>query len=168
MEVRFIKNGEFDRVRDLIIALQTWQQMAICPRLPTCEDIRMELSHRSASTDSIIPNNLATYIAVAIDNSKEKLGDDSYIVGYILYNHAFTIQCGPHIWLSSFFIEEAYRNRGLGKKFMEFIRLHAKTRGVDRIDVPTMNNNVNGNAFYDRYSAIYVNEEYQMMMKTID
>lgn len=168
MEIRFVKSDELSRVRDLLIALQTWQKMAICPRLPTSQQIERELSHKDKDTGEIVPNNLATYTAVAVDKSKEGLGDYSHIVGYVLYGHAFSILDGPYFWLSSFFIEEGYRQKGLGKKFMEFMRLHGKLIGFNRIDVPTMNNNIGGNAFYDKYSATYVNEEYQMMMKSIN
>lgn len=159
---------EVARVRQLVIDLQTWQKMKVCPRLPTVENFENELTHYDMDTGEIFPNNLGTFTAVAIDESKKDLSGNQYIVGYIMYSNSFSIIDGGHFWLNSFFIEQEYRKQGLGKKLMDFVRIHALASGFTRLDVPVMNDNINGLKFYAKYSAKLVNEEYHIMSKKID
>lgn len=167
--IRFMDagNSEVKRVCDLVNELQRWQKMKCCPRLPEPQDLVNELTRDGAR--GRISNNKNTYTSVAIDKRKiTGSSGASYLVGYMIYSFSFSIIDGMKIWINSFYIEEAYRAQGLGKMFMEFLKIHASTMGIKTVDVPVMNDNEFGLKFYSRYNSRLVNEEFQIMAMPIE
>lgn len=167
-KLRFMQVDELDRVSELIHSLQKYQQIAYCPRLPSKEDLVKELIHKDEKTGKFVPNNYGTYTVVAIDLTRLSEPNKQYIVGYLIYSQVISIIHGRHFYMNSFFIDEKYRRRGLGKKFMEFMRIHALATGNKHVDVPFMNNNHQGQSFYKSHGAYLVNEEYQLVGKEIE
>lgn len=167
-KIRFMQDGEANRLSELVVSLQVYQKMKKCPRLPTGEDLTRELTHKDQ--DGIYqPNNFGTFTALAIDMDKTTTpGDHSNIVGYLVYIQSFSIIHGRTFYITSFFIEEKYRRHGLGRKFIEFLRLHGKLVGNYGFDVPFMNDNHIGQKFYRSYGSYLVNEEYFLMKASID
>ncbi len=55
---------------------------------------------------------------------------------------------GKSIEIDHVFIEEAYRNQGLGKKFMHWVYEYANTRGVEAIELNTYVQNHASHKFY--------------------
>lgn len=159
-----MKPDEVGRVNDLVIALHDHQNMANVPRVPTKEDARRELLYEDALTGELKSNNKRTFVVVACDLSKEHDPDHKDVIGYLIYGQSFSIMRGRGFWLTSFFIEQEYRSHGLGKKMINFIKLHALKSGSPTLDVGYMNANIAGQRFYARFGSRNVNEDYQMMM----
>lgn len=159
--------GETDRVAELVKALQVYQKMKDCPRIPTGEDLVRELTHQDASGNKR-PNNFGTFTVVAVGTSKSTEASHSDIVGYLIYTQAFSIIRGRYFYINSFFIEEQYRRHGLGRKFIEFLKLHSELVGNDGFDVPFMNNNFIGQKFYKGYGSYLVNEDYHLVSLEFD
>lgn len=167
LKVRSMKVDEAARVGQLVRALQSYQNMKCIPRLPTDDDMKREIVHEN-EPGSWLPNKYGTYTAVAIDNSKLNEPDNAHVVGYLIYSQSFSIIHGRLFWINSFFIQEEYRRHGLGKKFMEYVRLHATSTGNKWIEVPFMNDNRIGQKFYKQYGAFLVNDEQQLMGIQLD
>lgn len=163
-KIRCMRPDEACRVHQLVLALQSHQKMKNVPRLPCSDDMVNELTGRN-KTGEWIGNNKGTFVAVAIDETKENSPSKEYVIGYLIYSQSFSHLHGKNFWMNSFFIQEEYRRHGLGKKFMEYLKQHAIATGNKHIDVPFMNNNEAGQKFYANFGARLVNNEYQMLMK---
>lgn len=157
---------ETPSIAELIAALDDHQKMFGVTRIPNKQDLDNELTHKNEKTSAIIGNKYGTYTVVAIDTNKlqqTSINNYDYIVGYMIYYQAFSILDGRYFYMTSFFIEQEYRLHGLGRKFMEFMRLHALATDNKRVDIPFMNNNEIGIKFYSKYGSYLVNNEYQIM-----
>lgn len=167
--IRPMLTTELDAVHELILGLQSWQKMKNCPRLPRVEDLEQELTHTPVGHRRPLPNNKGTFTVVAIDKYKMlSISPRSYVAGYLMYTRSFSILEGQSLWINSFFIREDYRKQGLGKKLIEFMRVHASFWGIDKFHVPVMNNNEDGLKFYARYFAEKENDRFQIMCKQVD
>lgn len=151
---------EIARVSSLVRSLQAYQKMKRCERLPSTEDFQAELSHERPEDGARIANNFGSWTIVAVDTNRLDDPDKAYIVGYMIYSRRFSVIHGVQLYITSFFIEENFRRHGLGRKFMEFIKLHGRMMGCKNIDVPFMNDNIIGQKFYKCHGAELVNEEY--------
>lgn len=165
-EIRMMKVEEVDRVSELVRSLQRYQKMQHCPRLPNGQDFERELTHTDESGHQLA-NNFGTFTAVAVDKNRLNEQDFGYIVGYLMYMQSYSIVEGRKFYITSFFIDENYRRHGLGKKFIEFLQVHANSVGCESFDVPFMNNNFIGQKFYKSYGAYLVNDDYYLMKKDI-
>lgn len=167
IKLRFMRPDEAHKVAELIFALQKHQKMEKLPRIPSGQEIEHELTYKDEKTGTILANKNGTYTIVAIDVKKSQNDDGGnnydYIIGYMIYYQAFSILDGRYFYMTSFFIEQEYRLQGLGKKFMEFMRLHALATDNKRVDIPFMNNNEIGIKFYSKYGSYLVNNEYLIM-----
>jgi ribosomal protein S18 acetylase RimI-like enzyme len=167
-KIRFVRPNEMGRLSQLIAALQNYQNMKGVASLPSKEELEEDLT-RHDEQGELIANNKGTFVAVAVDKSKteENHPDQSYIVGYLIYTQGYSTTQGRLMYINSFFIEEAYRRHGLGKKFMRFFGLHARLLGNEKFDVPFMKNNHNGQSFYKKMGAYLVDDEYQLSLMHI-
>lgn len=167
-KIRFLKPNEAGRLSELIGGLQTYQNMKGVTKVPEEDDLKRDLFHRDED-GNIVTNNKGTFVAVAIDTSKpeDASPDQSYLVGYLIYTQDYSIMHGRQMYINSFFIEDAYRRHGIGKKFMRFFRLHARLLGSDRFDVPFMKDNHIGQKFYKTMGAYLVDDEYKLHLMPI-
>lgn len=166
-KLRFMKADEVGRVAELVRGLQAYQKMKECPRLPDAKDFSRELTHQN-QTGSWMGNNFGTFVVVAIDLTLLEQPNSAAIVGYLIYTQAYCILNGRHFYMNSFFIQEGYRHHGLGTKFMNFMQIHAKKVGNNRVDVPFMNDNFIGQKFYAKYGASSVKDEYEVLSININ
>lgn len=166
-KIRCMRPDEARRVNQLVLALQSHQKMKDVPRLPSDIDMENELTRRDENGEWMANNN-GTFVAVAIDETKQNSPSKEYVIGYLIYSQSFSHLHGRYFWMNSFFIQEEYRRHGLGKKFMEYMKQHAIATKNKHIDVPFMNNNEAGQKFYAKYGARLVNNEYQMLVKGLD
>lgn len=166
-KVRCMKPEEVERVRELVISLQLHQKMQNCPRLPSVDDLKGELLYKTED-GRLMASNRGTFTVVAVDTTKCNEPNFAYIVGYLIYSQSFSILWGRYFFMNSFFIEENYRGFGLGRKIMEYVRLHLMAIRNNGVDVPFMNNNILGQKFYSNYGATLVNHEYQVMNIMLD
>lgn len=147
----------------LIGDLQTLQQLSGVKRIPSEDDIANELVHTNED-DIKVGNNMAVFVACAIDTTKlDQIKDKSYIVGYCVYLQMYSILHGRQLYMTSLFIEEAYRCHGLGNLLMQFMRLHGQKLGNDRFDVPFMLKNKIGIKFYQKMGATLCSNEYNLV-----
>lgn len=166
-KVRCMKPEEIGRVCELVNSLQVHQKMKHCPRLPSVDELRNELVYRTEDGKLMASNN-GTFTVVAVDMSRYNEPNYAYIVGYLIYSQSFSIIWGRSFFMNSFFIDEKYRGSGLGKKLMEYVRLHFVANRNNRVDVPFMNDNKLGQKFYSKYGATLVNDEFQLMKIMLD
>ena len=76
-----------------------------------------------------------------------KTGDA--VIGYIVLTFGFSFEYrGRDAFIDEFFIKEAFRNKGIGKKTMEFVEQKAKELGVNAIHLEVEKNNEKGNKLY--------------------
>lgn len=158
--VRSMRVDEVGRVKELVHALQHYQQMKRCPRLPTEQQLYDELTHEDPHTGTRLPNNNGTYVIVAVDNMRVSEPEHKCIVGYMIYTQAFSPIQGRKFYMTSFFIEESYRRHKLGTKMIEHLKAHGRSMGIYSFDVPFMNDNVIGQKFYAKLGARLVSHEY--------
>lgn len=161
-KLRFMRPQESCRVSELVNALQLYQNIRECPRLPSSEDLLNELTH-TTKEGVVVGNNFGTFVVVAIDLNRLDEPNNAGVIGYLIYTQGFCILNGRHFYMNSFFIQEGYRHHGLGTKFIKFMKLHGLSVGVSRVDIPFMNNNTIGQKFYKRFGSFMVNEEYEIM-----
>lgn len=166
-KIRFLQPNEAGRLSELIGGLHAYQDMEGVTEVPSEEDLKRYLIHLDED-GKLVTNIKGTFVAVAIDKSKE--ADDNkyqHLVGYLIYSQSYSIMHGRQMYISSFFVEDAYRRHGLGNKFMTFLRLHAKLLGADRTDVPCRKVNYVGLDFYKKFGAYMVNYEYQLYSMSV-
>lgn len=164
-KIRAMKPEEVKRVNDLVLALHDHQNMTEVPRVPNGDDAKKELLYKDPVTGQSKCNNKGIFVVVACDTTKANDPDHKDIIGYLIYVQSYSVVRGKYFWLSSFFIEEDYRSHGIGKKMINFIRLHGLKSGNLLMDVGYMNLNTAGQRFYARFGSKNVNEDYQMMMR---
>lgn len=162
-----MKPEEVGKVCELVKSLQNYQKMKHCPRLPNEDQLRNELIYRTED-GKLMANNNGTFSVVAVDTTRVEEPNYACIVGYLIYSQSFSIIWGRSFFMNSFFIQEGYRGYGLGKKIMEYVKLHFVANRNNRVDVPFMNNNVLGQKFYSKYGATLVNDEFQVMNILLD
>lgn len=167
IEIRAIKVEELGRLCKLIHDLHDYQSMEHVNRMPSEEEIRQELSHKVENSDKLKANNMCTYPIVAVDKTRLNEPNHDYIIGYMIYTHSFSIIHGRCLFLTSFFIEENYRRKGIGKKIMEYIHLQALVLKAKHFDVSYMNNNYKGLNFYRSFGAYSCNKDYEMMIMKV-
>lgn len=160
-KIRFMRPDEVVRITQLINDLHEYQRMKGVEKPPNEEACKQDLLHRNERGE-LVANNRGTFVAVAIDKSKEKenCADQSYIIGYLIYTQSFFLKHGRQMYVNSFFIDNNYRRHGIGTLFMRFFSLHARLLGNDRFDVPFMKNNYIGQKFYKRLGAYPVDDQY--------
>ena len=76
--------------------------------------------------------------------------------GYASIIFQFSIWKGKsYIYLDDFYIQPAWRNKGIGLEIMTLIKIEAKTRGMDMIKWEVQIENQRGRIFYERLGAKY-------------
>jgi GNAT superfamily N-acetyltransferase len=79
---------------------------------------------------------------------------DGRVVGMATYFQTFSsFLLKPGLWLDDLFVDEAYRQQGVGRHLMIWLCREAESRGCVRIDWIVAANNENGRGFYERMGA---------------
>jgi GNAT superfamily N-acetyltransferase len=76
------------------------------------------------------------------------------VVGFATYFLTFSSFLGrPGIWLDDLFVEDLYRNKGVGAALLTHLATFADAKGYGRIEWITATDNAKGLAFYQRIGA---------------
>jgi GNAT superfamily N-acetyltransferase len=79
--------------------------------------------------------------------------------GFALYSYSFASFLGrPGIYVEDFFVEEAHRNRGIGKALLVHLARTGRTRGCGRLEWSVLNWNEGAMEFYQDLGAAPLDE----------
>lgn len=100
-----------------------------------------ELVNRQANLQEFLSDsNLGSIWLICYDNA---------IIGYIALCYGFSFEYrGRDAFIDEFFIHEKFRNQGLGKKVLEFVKQEASYLGVKALHLEVDLENVAGNMLY--------------------
>lgn len=109
----------------------------------------------------ISENNLREFIQNKYLGKLWTISNDNIVIGYIILTFGFSFEYkGRDAFIDEFFIKESYRNKGVGKKTMEFITMEAKDLGVNTIHLEVKNSNENANRLYFKSGYIGNNRSF--------
>jgi len=80
------------------------------------------------------------------------------IVGFALYYYRYSTWKGKCLYLEDLYVQEAYRNFGIGKKLFDAIIETAKHDKCKRISWQVLDWNENAIRFYQKYQASFEKE----------
>lgn len=79
--------------------------------------------------------------------------------GFALYSYSFASFLGkPGIYIEDFFVEQAYRNRGIGKKLLVHLARLGRSRGCGRLEWSVLNWNERAMELYQDLGAAPMDE----------
>ncbi len=94
--------------------------------------------------------------------------DDGVPFGYLVMNHGYSIQFGgPYVLVDEMFIEDKYRNRGIGRQSLEFIEEHCRFHNMTALYIEITKENMAGQGFYQHMGFIH-REQYTTMVKPLN
>jgi|GEM_PF-401144 len=82
------------------------------------------------------------------------MNDDEIIGGCGLIEDDFMVRKDYSPWLCGLYVEEHFRGRKLGKKLLDFVRIHAKFSGIDTIYICT-----DHVGYYEKYGWKFIGME---------
>jgi GNAT superfamily N-acetyltransferase len=79
--------------------------------------------------------------------------------GFALYCYSFASFLGkPGIYIEDFFVEQAFRNRGIGKTLLVHLAQLGRQRGCGRLEWSVLNWNERAMEFYQDFGAVPMDE----------
>jgi GNAT superfamily N-acetyltransferase len=79
--------------------------------------------------------------------------------GFVLYSYSFASFLGrPGIYIEDFFVEQAHRNRGIGKALLIHLARLGRERGCGRLEWSVLNWNERAMEFYQDMGAVPLDE----------
>ena len=128
-----------------------------------------------------LPNIFASEIKVDLDEIKNDIGEFDYfyvvtidkkVIGYMKGRYknieeSLFVKERDMIMLTDLIIKEEYRNRGIGKKMLDFIEEEAKIKNISSIEIPVYSFNEQAKGFYNKngYNS-YLERELKIVTST--
>jgi GNAT superfamily N-acetyltransferase len=115
-------------------------------------DISDEVSATEADVRAAIsgPHPLAEAILAYV-------GDEP--AGFAMYSFSFASFLGkPGIYIEDFFVEQAHRNRSIGKRMLVYLAKLGRERGCGRLEWSVLNWNEGAMEFYQSFGAVAMDE----------
>jgi GNAT superfamily N-acetyltransferase len=79
--------------------------------------------------------------------------------GFAMYSFSFASFLGkPGIYIEDFFVEQAHRNRSIGKRMLVHIAKLGRERGCGRLEWSVLNWNESAMEFYQSFGAVAMDE----------
>ncbi len=79
--------------------------------------------------------------------------------GFALYSYGFASFLGkPAVYIEDFFVEQAHRNRGIGRKLLIRLAKIGRERGCGRLEWSVLNWNERAMEFYQELGAVPMDE----------
>jgi len=130
---------------DIKIVFELIKKIAIYEKRPT----EVELSEAQLRKDGF-GKNPAYKLIVAEANGT--------VIGFGMYYPTYSSWKGRSLYLHELFVEEKYRNKGVGKKIFEKIVRIAKKEKVGRLEWRVLNWNTPAIELYKKYNTLIENE----------
>lgn len=74
---------------------------------------------------------------------------DGVVVGYMLLTYGFALESGGRdALIDEFYIQDAFRGRGIGREAVEFLRQHCRDEEITMLYLEVENHNTDAFAFY--------------------
>lgn len=88
------------------------------------------------------------------------------VIGYLILTFGFSVEFGGRdAFVDEFYIREAYRGKGLGRKSIEFVEETAKKLGVKAVHLEVSRSNTNAQAFYRKLG--FTDRSYYLMTRLL-
>jgi len=115
-------------------------------------DISDEVSATEADVRAVLfgPQRVAEALLAFVGNEP---------AGFALYSYSFASFLGkPGIYIEDFFVEQAHRNRGIGKILLLHLARLGRARGCGRLEWSVLNWNERAMEFYQSLGAVPMDE----------
>lgn len=88
------------------------------------------------------------------------------VIGYLILTFGFSVEFGGRdAFVDEFYIREAYRGKGLGRKSIEFVEETAKKLGVKAVHLEVSRSNTNAQAVYRKLG--FTDRSYYLMTRLL-
>lgn len=88
-------------------------------------------------------------------------------VGYVVLTFGYSLEyLGRDAFVDEFYLRDAYRGRGWGRKTLEFVEQEARAQEVRALHLEVVRKNTAASAFYRR--AGFVDHDHHLMSKWIE
>jgi GNAT superfamily N-acetyltransferase len=88
-------------------------------------------------------------------------------VGYVVLTFGYSLEyLGRDAFVDEFYLRDAYRGRGWGRKTLEFVEQEARAREIRALHLEVVRKNTAAGAFYRR--AGFVDHDHHLMSKWIE
>ena len=115
-----------------------------------------DISDEVAATEADVRAALSGPRPVA-DAILAYVGDEP--AGFAMYSFTFASFLGkPGIYIEDFFVEQAHRNRGIGKLLLVHLAKLGRERGCGRLEWSVLNWNERAMEFYQDFGAVAMDE----------
>lgn len=93
--------------------------------------------------------------------------DDGVPIGYIIINWGYSIEFGGRYALvDEMFLEDKYRDRGIGRRSLEFVEEHCRFSNMSALYLEVSKENMAARGFYQRMGFVH-REQYTTMVKPL-
>ena len=94
--------------------------------------------------------------------------DDGVPIGYIVMNRGYSIQFGgPYALVDEMYLEDKYRDRGIGRQSLEFMEEHCRFSNMTALYLEITKENMAGREFY-KHMGFEHREKYTTMVKPLN
>lgn len=94
--------------------------------------------------------------------------DDGVPIGYIVMNRGYSIQFGgPYALVDEMYLEDKYRERGIGRQSLEFVEEHCRFSNMTALYLEITRENMAAQGFYQRMGFTH-REQYTTMVKPLN
>lgn len=93
--------------------------------------------------------------------------DDGVPIGYIVINWGYSLEFGGRLaFVDEMFVEDEYRNRGIGRRSIEFVEERCRFLNIKALYLEVAKENMTAQGFYQRVGFSH-RDEYTIMAKDL-
>jgi len=115
---------------------------------------------------SLVVNRLKAFIR---DGSLGKLWIIIYFdqpIGYIVLTYSYSLEHGRDAFIDEFFIEEAFRGKGIGKKTLEYVESYTRENEIKVLHLEVSHTNQDAQKLYSNWGFMK-RDKYFLMSKKL-